>query len=104
MSVQTTRETSDSGWAVAIILIVLVVALLFGYIFWYAPGQTTTVERPNVTVNTPPSAPQNNVVAPTPGPQGPAGAPGPAGPSGPSGQPGPSGPAGPTGSSGASGG
>jgi len=102
MSVQTTRETSDSGWAVAIILVVLVVALLFGYIFWWAPTATPVVEpRTNVNVTAP--NPPNNVVVPTPGPSGPSGPAGPSGPSGPSGAPGPSGPSGPSGSPGASG-
>ena len=99
-------EPSDSGWApIAIVLTVLVVALLMGYFFWYAPSQQTNAASPtrNVTINTPasPSSAPSTIVMPST--QGPAGAAGSAGPSGPAGAPGSPGSPGPAGSPGQSG-
>src|SRR6185369_6879242 len=96
-------EPGDSSWApVAGILAVMVVVLLMGYFFWYAPSQQTNAASPthNVTINTPasPSSAPSTIVMPST--QGPAGAPGNAGPSGPAGAPGSPGSPGPAGSPG----
>src|SRR5437868_13214899 len=102
MPVYYRREVVDgeSSWApLAIVLTVLVVALLLGYFFWYAPaGPVAAGTTHDITVTTPapPSGPNTIVV---PGSPGPAGAPGPSGPAGPSGAPGAPGAPGPSGPS-----
>jgi len=81
----------ESSWApLAVIMTVLVVALLCGYFFWYAPSRTVVAAPSHdVTVTAPgPSAPSTIVIPSSPGPSGAPGSPGPAGPSGPAGSPG----------------
>jgi len=98
-------EPGDSVWApLAAGLVVVVVGLLLGYFFWYAPNQVSATSRQSVThvtVNTPAqSSPGTTVVVPSPGPAGPTGSSGPAGPAGASGSPGATGAAGDQGSPG----
>jgi hypothetical protein len=84
------HEPGDTIWApIVIILMVLVVVLLLGYVFWYSPGQMSAAPpQTNIRVTPPaPAAPSPPVFVPTPGSPGP---PGPAGPAGPPGPPGPS--------------
>ena len=90
-----TREEGDSAWApMAIIMSILVVGLLLGYFFWYAPSQTVVTPAHDVNVYTPSAPAQTTPVqaAPTtivvPGTPGPAGAPGAPGSPGRPGRPG----------------
>jgi hypothetical protein len=97
----------ESNWApVAIIMTVLVIAMMMGYFFWYAPGHVVAANpNPNVTVNTPAAPAQSGsttIVVPPSSP-GPAGAPGAAGPAGPAGAAGSSGSQGEPGPAGKSG-
>lgn len=102
-------DSGDSSWApVAIVMTILVVALVMGYFFWYAPQRTTAAGPTHtVTVNTPaaPSQPGPATIV-VPSSQGPTGATGSTGPSGPAGAagaagaPGSPGEPGPTGKSG----
>ena len=105
-----TRDVDgDSNWApVAIVMTILVVVLVMGYFFMYAPSQSTLAGPTHtVTVNTPASPTQSvptTVVLPsTPGPAGATGAAGSTGPSGPAGEPGASGASGAPGAPGPTG-
>ena len=82
----------ESSWApVAIIMSVVVVAMLMGYFFWYAPSQTAAGPNHSVTVNNPAPAQSGSttVVMPSsPGPTGATGSTGASGPAGAAGAPG----------------
>ncbi len=97
----------ESNWApVAIIMSVVVVAMLMGYFFWYAPSQTNAGPNHSVTVNNPSpaqSSPSTIIMPSSPGQTGATGQTGAAGPAGASGAAGSPGSPGETGATGKSG-